>query len=65
MPRIEVVDRGWACGHGWGRVGTCSSVGGVELVLGGLCSTPREFLEVQAIVDDPAGPDIDEACIVC
>lgn len=41
-----------------GRIGAGGGVGGVELVRG-LGDAPGEFLEVEAVVDDADGPDVD------
>lgn len=43
---------------------TGGDVGSEELV-GGLGDCPWEFLEVQAVVDYTAGPDVDQTGIVC
>ena len=62
--RVEVVDRRRARGHGGVGVRACGGVGGVEGVGPGLGGAPGELLEVQAVVDDAAGPDVDEARVV-
>lgn len=53
-----------ALGGGGGGGGTGFGVGGVEGVGGGLGGAPGEFLEVQAVVDDSAGPDVDQPGVV-
>jgi hypothetical protein len=62
-PRREVVDRGRTIALL--RVGAraCTGIGRVQLIrlLG---STPGDLLEVQAVVDDAAGPNIDEASVI-
>lgn len=62
--RVQVVDRRRAAGDGGVRVRARRGVCAIERIGGGLCGAPGEFLEVQAVVDDPASPDIDESGVV-
>ena len=59
----EVSNRRWSGRSG--RVGRVAGVGvgGVHRV-GHLCNSPRHLLEVETIVDNSAGPDVDQARVV-
>ena len=64
MSGIEVIDCRRAWWHGMIWAGTSANIGGIELVGYWLRCAPWKFLEVQAVVDYPACPDIDQPCVI-
>ena len=60
--RRQVVDR-WRA-RGLLRIGARGGVRGVERI-SLLRDAPRQLLEVQAVVHNTDGPDVDEAGVVC
>ena len=63
-PRIEVIDCRRAWRHGLIQTGTSCDIGRIELVSCWLRRAPRKFLEVQAVIDYPACPDIDQPRVI-
>jgi hypothetical protein len=47
------------------RLGVAGCDVGLEQRIRGLGDAPGELLEVEAVVDNPAGPDVDEPGVVC
>jgi len=60
----EVVDRWRTGGNGRRGVSTGSSICSIEGISLRLCGSPRQFLEVEAVVNDPACPNIDEPSVI-
>jgi hypothetical protein len=63
-PRTEVIDRRRARRDRRGRIYTRRGISLIERVRGRLRRAPRELLEVQAVIHNPAGPDVDEPRVV-
>lgn len=62
--RAEIVDRGRAGGYRWRRTRASGGICGIQGIRRRLGRAPGQFLEMQAVVDDPTSPYIDESCVV-
>lgn len=63
-PRTQIINRRGARRDRRGRIRTRPSISLIQRVRGGLGRAPRQLLEMQAVVHNPTGPDVDEPCIV-
>jgi hypothetical protein len=61
---IEIIDRRGTWCHSLMWTGTSCNIGRIELVRSRLRWTPWKFLEVQAVVDYPACPDIHQPGVI-